>query len=60
MTYIESQLLRAAPFPLNDENKADHLNGQLKLKIHSPRGESNWLNITPDQLRKIEEILNAK
>lgn len=58
MTYTEAQIFRAAPYPLTQENTAEHMNGQLKLKIHSARGETNWLNITPDQLKKLELILS--
>jgi hypothetical protein len=57
MTYTEAQIFRAAPYPLTQENTAEHMNGQIKIKIHSPRGETNWLNITPDQLKKIELLL---
>ena len=58
MTYIESQFFKVAPFPLNQESQADHLNGQIKLKVHSKRGETNWLNITPEQAHQIELILS--
>jgi hypothetical protein len=52
LAYINAQLLRAVPLPL-----ADNANGQIKIKIHSERGESNWLNVTPEQLKKIELAL---
>ena len=58
MTYIETQFFKVAPFPLNDESQADHLNGQIKLKVRSRRGETNWLNITPDQFKQIEKLLS--
>lgn len=58
MTYTEAQIFRAAPYPLTQENTAEHMNGQIKIKIHSARGETNWLNITPDQLRNLELILS--
>ena len=54
LTYIEQQILRTCPLPLYPTNQ----NGQLRLKIHSERGETNWLNITPQQLTDIETILN--
>lgn len=52
MSYIERQTERVCPFPIDSDK-----NGQIKLKLHSERGESNWLNITPDQFRAIEQIL---
>lgn len=48
--YIEAQLIKALPLP--PENC-----GQVKIKLHSELGQSNWLNITPYQLRKIELAL---
>jgi hypothetical protein len=58
MNYIENQLFRALPYPLNDDNSSDDKNGQIMLKIHTIRGETNWLNVNPDQMRQIEQILN--
>jgi len=58
MTYIESQIFKAAPYPLSPENSGDDKNGQIKIKIHGARGESNWLNVSPAQLAQIENILN--
>jgi len=58
MTYTESQFFKVAPFPLNEESQADHLNGQIRLKVHSKRGETNWLNISPDQFKQIEKLLS--
>ncbi len=52
INYVNAQILRACPLPL-----AGGENGQIKLKIHSERGETNWLNITPEQLKKIELVL---
>jgi hypothetical protein len=48
--YIEAQLIKALPLP--PENC-----GQVKVKLYSELGQSNWLNITPYQLRKIELAL---
>lgn len=48
--YMEQQMLKACPIPLEKC-------GQIKLKIVSEVGHSNWLNITPEQLRAIELIL---
>ena len=57
MTYIEAQFFKVAPFPLNEENQADHKNGQLSIQINSIRGETHWMNITPEQARQIEKLL---
>ena len=54
MRYIEQQLYRVAPLPLNGDG-----NGQLRLKLHSERGETNWINITPAQFKAIELALLA-
>lgn len=58
MNYIETQLFRALPFPLNHSNAIDEKNGQIMLKIQTSRGETNWLNVDPYQMREIEQILN--
>ena len=48
--YMNAQLIKALPLPPQDC-------GQIKIKLHSELGQSNWLNITPYQLRKIELAL---
>lgn len=58
MNYIENQLFRALPYPLTDDNSNDDKNGQIRLKIRTIRGETNWLNVSPEQMRQIEQILN--
>lgn len=58
MNYIDAQLFKALPFPLNHSNAVDEKNGQIKIKIHTIRGETNWLNVSPYQMREIEQILN--
>lgn len=50
--YVNSQLYNFCPLPLGDK-----ANGQMKLKLHSEKGETNWLNINADQARQIERIL---
>ncbi len=57
MNYIETQFFKVAPFPLNEEHQTDQFNGQIRLKVHSKRGETNWLNISPDQFKQIEKLL---
>jgi hypothetical protein len=56
MNYIENQLLKVAPYPLYDNSK----NGEISIKLTSEQGKTNWLDITPAQLREIERILNPE
>jgi hypothetical protein len=58
MNFIDSQLFKVAPFPINQESTASHLNGQFSIKIHSARGSTVWLDISPSQLKRIELILS--
>lgn len=51
-TYIEQEMYAVAPLPV-----LAGLNGQFSLQIHSERGATKWLNITPRQFAAIEEIL---
>lgn len=48
--YMEAQLIKAIPLPPKDC-------GQLKIKLYSELGQSNWLNISPETLKKIELAL---
>ena len=48
--YMEAQLIKAIPLPPQDC-------GQIKVKLYSELGQSNWLNISPSQLKKIELAL---
>ena len=60
MNYIETQLFKALPYPLTDDNSNDDKNGQIRLKIRTIRGETNWLNVNPEQMRQIETVLNQE
>jgi hypothetical protein len=60
MNYIDAQLFKALPYPLNHSNAVDDRNGQIMLKIQTSRGETNWLNVSPNQMREIETILNQE
>ncbi len=60
MNYIDTQLFKALPYPLTDDNSNDDKNGQIRLKIRTIRGETNWLNVSPDQMRQIEAVLNQE
>lgn len=55
MTYIESQFFRVAPYPLHGD-----FNGELLVKVHSTHGETNWLTVTPQAMRQIEDIIYAE
>ena len=48
--YITAQLMAVCPVPAEQVPS-------LCIKIHSEHGETNWLNINPDTLRKIEVAL---
>jgi len=48
--YVNAQLIKALPLP-------PQMCGQIKIKLYSEQGQSNWMNITPDQLKKIELTL---
>lgn len=48
--YILNQLLKLCPVTTN---KA----GQIKIKLQSELGETNWINITQEQLHEIEGVL---
>ena len=50
--YLEQQLFKVAPLPILEGN-----NGQVRLKLISPQGKTNWLNITPKQHAELEKIL---
>ena len=60
MNYIDTQLLKVLPYPLNDNNSSDDKNGQIRLKIRTIKGETNWLNVSPEQMRQIEAVLNQE
>jgi hypothetical protein len=47
--------VKALPFPLDTD-----ANGEIRIKIHSDKGETNWLTISPEIMRKIEFYLLAK
>jgi len=55
MTYIANEFIVVAPFPLGEDSLKE--NGQIMLKLHSERGETKWLNVTPEQVSMIEKIL---
>ena len=50
--YITNELFAVAPLPVSEGQ-----NGQFKIQLVSERGRTKWLNITPAQYKKIEEVL---
>ena len=48
MNYINEQLFKAIPMSLTDRNAQDDRNGQIYLKIRTQNGQTNWLNVSPD------------
>ena len=48
--YMEAQLIKAIPLP-------PQMCGQIKIKLYSEKGQTNWLNISPSTLKKIELAL---
>lgn len=55
INYIANEFIVVAPFPLGEDSLKE--NGQIKLKLHSERGETKWLNVTPEQVSMIEKVL---
>ena len=53
--YIVNEMIVVAPFPLGEDSLKE--NGQIMIKLHSERGESKWLNVTPEQFSMIEKVL---
>jgi len=52
--YLEEQFFRVAPLPLYEAN--NYPDG-FDIKIHSTFGDTKNLRITPEQLRKIEQVI---
>ncbi len=50
--YISNELFQVAPLPILEGE-----NGQIRIKLKSERGETKWLNVTPEQMEAIEWIL---
>ena len=48
--YLVGQFIQACPKPVHE---AKH----LKIQMRSEYGHTNWITITPDEWKKIEDIL---
>lgn len=53
IAYIEQQLFQLAPIPLTEEN----FPYGFDMQIRGGGRNTNWLRVTPDQMKKIEEVL---
>lgn len=53
--YIEQQLFQVAPLTLTDE----HFPYGFDIQIKSEGRKTNYLRITPEQMKKIEMILRG-
>lgn len=53
--YIEQQMFQVAPLPLDDE----HFPYGFDLQIRSEGRKTNWLRVTPEQMKKIEDVLRG-
>lgn len=51
--YVEDQLFQVAPVPLTEEN----FPFGFDVQIRSEGRKTNFLRITPDQMKKIESVL---
>jgi hypothetical protein len=51
--YIEKQLFQVAPLPLTEEN----FPYGFDIKISTKGKATNYLRITPEQMKKIEDVL---
>jgi hypothetical protein len=54
--YIEQQMFQVAPLPID----ADHYPYGFDIQIRSAGGrKTNYLKITPEQFKKIEDVLRG-
>lgn len=53
--YIEQQLFQVAPLPLTEENFPDGFD----LQVRSVGRKTNWLRLTPQQFKRIEQVLRS-
>lgn len=54
--YIEQQLFLVAPFPLTEKSLYPY---GFDIQIRSQGCATNWLKITPEQMKKIEDVLRG-
>lgn len=51
--YHAQQCFHACPLPVTPQNQ----NGNISIQIRTEKGKTNWMNITPEVFKKIEELL---
>ena len=51
--YIAQQMIQVAPLPLDEKN----FPYGFDIQVRSPGRQTNWLHITPEQMKKIEDVL---
>jgi len=54
LDYIGRELYAISPFPI-----LGGLNGQFKVKFYSDKGQTKVMNITNEQFKAIERLLNG-
>jgi len=52
MNYVEAQMFKVAPFPLTPDSDQ-----RFVMQIQSSHGKTNWLAVSPETLKGIEELL---
>jgi hypothetical protein len=52
---VDQQLFKVAPLPLTSE----HFPYGFDMQIRAEGRKTNWLRITPEQLKKIEDVLRG-
>lgn len=52
INYIEGQFFAVMPFSPDSKHQGD-----ISIKLQSKHGATNWLNISPEDCRAIENIL---
>lgn len=53
--YIEQQMFQVAPLPLDEK----HFPHGFDIQVRSPGRKTNWLRVTPAQMKKIEDVLRG-
>ncbi len=53
--YVEQQMFIVAPLPVDQH----HFPYGFSIQVRSPGRSTNWLRITPEQFRKIEDVLRG-
>ena len=53
INYLEKQMFQVAPLPLTEE----YFPHGFDIKVRSEERSTNWLRITPRQMKAIEDVL---